>query len=77
MKQNKLYRVNQRALHADYSLLNSLVYIEHEISSVAKVEHLSNQLRLHPTFCVRKRVGCKLLAREVSLDSLSTPRGGC
>ncbi|PNH91291.1 hypothetical protein C1M59_15500 [Vibrio diazotrophicus] len=77
MKQNKLYRVNQSALHADYALLNSLVYIEHEISSLTKVEHLSNQLRLYPTFCERKRVGCKLLAREVSLDSLATPRGGC
>ena len=77
MKQLKLCRVNQSALHSDNSLLNSLVYIEHYISSLTKVELLSNQLRLHPTFCVRKRVGCKLLAREVSLDSLSTPRGGC
>lgn len=77
MKQYKLYRFNQSALHADYSLLNSLVYIEHEISSLTKVEHLSNQLRSHPTFCQGKRVERDLLAREVSLGSLATPLGGC
>ena len=77
MKQLKLCRVNQSALHSDNSLLNSLVYIEHYISSLTKVELLSNQLRSHPTFCQGKRVGRDLLAREVSLDALATPQGGC
>ncbi|RAS63558.1 hypothetical protein DET48_111107 [Vibrio diazotrophicus] len=78
MKLLKLCRVNQSALHSDYFLINSLVYIEHGISGLTKVEHLSNQLRINPTFLQAKKDGINTAGeRIVSRLSSNHPIGGC
>ncbi len=77
MKLLKLCRVNQSALHSDYSLINSLVYIEHGISGLTKVEHLSNQLRTYPTFCKQKDGIGSAGERRISQLSSNHRSGGC
>lgn len=78
MKQLKLCRINKGALHSCNILTQTLKPKLVNIMYSTKVEYISNQLRINPTFLQAKKDGINTAGeRIVSRLSSNHPIGGC